>query len=34
MTFEDMLKNFDQIDVCHLSADCFLNEISKSNKVN
>ena len=33
MTYQDMLNNFDQVEICHLSADCFLSEICKSNKV-
>ena len=33
MSYEDFLKTFDVLYLCHLTADCFLSEIFKSNKV-
>ena len=33
MSYEDLFKNFDVLYLCHLSADCFLDEILKKNKV-
>lgn len=33
MSYEDFLKLWDIIYLCHITADCFLDELFKKNKV-
>lgn len=33
MSYEDFLKTWDVIYLCHLTADCFLDELFKKNKL-
>ena len=33
MSFEDFLKNWEVVQICHLSVDCFSDEINESGDV-
>lgn len=33
MTFEDFMKNWDVLDICHMSCDSYLDQIDKTDDV-